>query len=501
MSLVPRNIGGSLAPWGAEQPDLCWTPSHAMPHEPSKQWASFPSLRGLARNNPTARSMVQTVLGACLVTALAGCQGLNIPFAQWSAGYDPSLAKKITADEKKGGASDKVEEPRTLIQRWLNPNASVDTKDESTKLPSSNSPSSLILGSDGWRPMMKPAKNPEAEKQFDEAMKLFQQGKFAEAEKAFAAMAKKWKDTPPWGEKSEYYLAESQYQQKKYVKANDSYERLFADHPGTDYLDKLVSREYSLAQLWLLQADPKVKPEQRLPWYSHFTGEQPLIDTQGTALKALEHVRHHWSEGPLADDALIQIAEYHMNSHDYESAATYYDYLIADHSKSPFFQKAQLAAIDARMKGYLGPEYDGAGLEKARELVKQTMTSFPDHANYENLYHTLDLINDQEAERTFRIGEYYKRIGKVTSAEYYFGKLPQRWPSSHWSVQAKTELAQLAKLPRKPSVPSKIMTSPGSNDPYYSAGMGGMGLGGMGGMGGMGGGMGGMGGGMPGGMG
>ena len=91
-------------------------------------------------------------------------------------------------------------------------------------------------------------------------------------------------------------------------------------------------------------------------------------------------------------------------------------------------------------------------------------------------------------------------VGKVASAEFYFGKIPQRWPNSPWAVQAKAELAQIAKLPRKPSKPSKIIIPPGGTDPYFSAGpmggaMGGMGMGGMG-MGGMG--MGGMG--MPGGM-
>jgi outer membrane protein assembly factor BamD (BamD/ComL family) len=326
------------------------------------------------------------------------------------------------------------------------------------------------------------------DKELDEALKLFQQGKLTEAESGFAKLAKKRKGTH-WGEKAQYYVAETQYQQKKYVKANDSFEKLFADYPGTEFLDKLVSREYSLAQMWLSQSDPQAKPEQKLPWYTHFTGEQPIIDTRGTGLKALEHVRHHDPAGPLADDSVLQIADYHMKSGDYESAALYYDQLISDHSKSPFFQKAQLAAIDARLKGYMGPDYDGSGLEKARELVKQTMSSFPDRqASYENLYHTLDIINDQEAERTFKVGEYYKRVGRVTSAEYYFGKIPQRWPGSPWAVKAKTELAQLAKLPRKPSLPSKIMAQPGATDPYYSAGPTGA-MGGMGGMGMMPGGM------------
>ena len=148
------------------------------------------------------------------------------------------------------------------------------------------------------------------------------------------------------------------------------------------------------------------------------------------------------------------------------------------------------------MKGYLGPEYDIAGLQKAREMVKQTMASFPDRpAGNEKLYHTLDLINDQEAENVFNTGAYYKRIGKVDSAEYYFGKIPRVYPKSEWAAKAKIELASLAKMPRTRSLPSKIMTMPGSNDPLLGGqGGGGMGMGGMG-MGGLGmGGMGGMGG-------
>ena len=235
-----------------------------------------------------------------------------------------------------------------------------------------------------------------------------------------------------------------------------------------------------------------------------------MLDTRGDALQALEHVRHHDPTGPLADDAVLRIADEHMGTKDFESAALYYDQLSTDHPKSPFLQGAQLASIDARIKGYLGPQYDGNGLEQARDLIKQTMAAFPDRpAGNEKLYHTLDLINDQEAERAFVIGDYYQRTGKVISAEYYFGKIRQRWPKSPWATQAKTRLATLAKMPRKSSTPSKINIGRFAGDPFASSGgvngmngpnggmMNGMGMpGGMGGMGGMGGG--GMGG--PGGM-
>ena len=122
------------------------------------------------------------------------------------------------------------------------------------------------------------------------------------------------------------------------------------------------------------------------------------------------------------------------------------------------------------------------------------MEGFPVQQASEKLYHTLDVINEAEAEKTYKQGAYYKRAGKVASAEYYFGKLPRRWPGSPWAVKAKVELAELAKMPRTPSKPSRIIIPPGSTDPFGGGGRGGMG-GGMGGMG-----MGGMGmGGMPGG--
>ena len=172
-----------------------------------------------------------------------------------------------------------------------------------------------------------------------------------------------------------------------------------------------------------------------------------IIDVSGYALKALEHVRHNDPTGELADDAAIQIAEYYIRHHDYETAAMYYDQFIVEYAKSPFLQKVQHAAIDARLKGYLGPEYDSAGLEKARDLVKKTLETFPEQqASYEGLYHTLDVINNAEAEKTFRTASYYKRVNKVASAEFYFGKIPQRWPGSPWAVKAKVELTQLAKI-------------------------------------------------------
>ncbi len=431
----------------------------------------------LAHRQPDPRRRPTPGLGAVLVflATVSGCQtGSGGFLTAWRMGRDASLSK--------GPNKDELQDDRNLMARWLSPK-----RPPSSAVAADKAPSTLILGSDGWKPM-KPIPNPEADAEFQAAERLFQQGKLDGAETAFQKLAKNRKGTP-WGERGQFYLAETQYQRGKYVAARDSFEKLVSDYPGTEYLDKLVSRQYAIAERWLKQYDPNIKPEEKISWTGHFSGQEPLIDTFGHALDTLEKVRHHDPTGPLADDAVMRIADEHMKYGDYDLAALHYDQLITDHPKSPYLQKAQLAAIDMRIKGYLGPEYDGSGLEKSRELIKQTMATFPDRpAGNEKLYHTLDLINDAEAERSYVIGDYYRRTGKVASAEFYFGKIRQRWPNSPWAAKAKAQLAVLAKMPRKQSLPSKIMTQPGAYDSFVNGGMNGM-MGAMGGMNGMGNGM------------
>lgn len=435
------------------------------------------------------RAIARAASVALAVGSAAGCQNFGVPFAQWRAAYDSGLAKPIGESELARAKTEKVADSDTLLKRWLSPrDPSAGGDDKSTD---DRDPSGQVLGSNGWRPFAKAKVDPDAQKELNDAVALYEGGKLSQAESAFAKIARARKETP-WGEKAQFYLAESQFRRGKYVAAHESFEKLAADYPGTQRMDDLVSREYEIAQIWMAQGDPKAEDGKKLPWYSRLDGRQPLIDTRGMALKALEHVRHHAPDGPLADDAVMQIAGYHMESGDYETAAIYYDEMISSHPKSPFLHDAHLAAIDSRIKGYLGPAYDGEGLEKARDLVRQTMETFPEkEESNERLFHTLDLINDQEAERTYNVGAYYKKIGKVASAEYYFGMVRHKWPKSEWAAKAKTDLAALAKMPRKESLPSKIMTAPGSIDSFSSGAgangaMGGMpGMNMMGGPGGM----------------
>jgi outer membrane protein assembly factor BamD (BamD/ComL family) len=221
------------------------------------------------------------------------------------------------------------------------------------------------------------APKPAANGEFQSAPKLFSKGKFAEAERQFAWIAQVRKGTT-WGERSQYYLAECQYHQKKYVEALESLRRLNFDYPQTDYRDQFVRREYEIAQFWLAEAR-RENPVGKNPLVAvQVDGRPPIADTEKKALLAFEAVRHDHPTGPLADDAAMQIAECYMRSLDFESAAIYYAQFVNEYRKSPLCPRARLRGIQARTCSFLATQRDTASLKMAHEFAKPFLRSYFD---------------------------------------------------------------------------------------------------------------------------
>ena len=206
---------------------------------------------------------------------------------------------------------------------------------------------------------MKTVPNPEADAEFQAAEQLFQQGKFAEAEAAFAKHRQERKGTP-WGEKAQYLPGRVAVPARQARRRARQLRQLITDYPGTEYLDKLVSREYEIGQTGSRSRRPQGQAREEAPLvHAGSTAGSRCIDTHGYALGP-SSTSATTTRRPARRRRRARIADEHMKHADYETAAIYYDQLITDHPKSPYLQRAQLAAIDARIKGYSAPSTTAA---------------------------------------------------------------------------------------------------------------------------------------------
>jgi outer membrane protein assembly factor BamD (BamD/ComL family) len=436
---------------------------------------------------PRGTPALLAVAALALCLAQSGCTTTQQLLGKVSPRYDESLSSGMVRPEDST--------PQKFLNRFLNPNKTPHTS-------GSKESDSITLSTSTWSPpKIKP--DPKADAELETATRLYRQGKHDEAQPLLAQIAKNRKGTP-WGERAQFLLGESYYENGQYVWANDAYTALGKDYTGSPFINKAVVREYEIAQKWFAYNDPKAKNPPKFTWTDRFRGRLPLIDESGFAVKALEHIREQDPSGPLSDDAVMRMGDYYHSIHNYEDAAMYYDQLATDHPKSEHLHRAYMASIDSKLKSYIGPEYDGKPLKSALDTIDQAVVTFPEKLeDKEKLFHIKDIISDQNAERNYRIGLYYKKTKHVGAAEYYFGLVNAKWPKTEWAEKSKTEMVTLAKMPRKETLPSKIMAQPGSRDPFGSTsgpsnpmmgaggpggaggGMGGMGMGGMG-MGGMG---------------
>ncbi len=102
-----------------------------------------------------------------------------------------------------------------------------------------------------------------------------------------------------------------------------------------------------------------------------------MFDTDGRALQALRSIWLHDTTGPLADDALMLSANYHLRTGDFTESARLYKLLREQYPDSKHFENAFMLGSHVTLASYQGPSYDGKSLDEATKLKEAALRIFP----------------------------------------------------------------------------------------------------------------------------
>ncbi len=317
-------------------------------------------------------------------------------------------------------------------------------------------------------------RDPQAGREdFRQAEAQFEAGDYAAATTAFKKIAKAYKDYPV-REDALFMKGESQFAQKKYSWAQDSYGELLEDYPSTQYMDRVTRRLFTISRTWLdfpevvtsgdIQPvdfdNPKATPRpeteadanKSVPWSKtipilpNFVDRtRPVFDTDGRALEALKAIWLNDPTGPLADDALMLSASHHMKKGNYVEADRILTIIRQEYPKSPHLQNAFVLGSHVKLMSFQGPEYDGRSLKAAQELKESTLRVFNDlpAADRERQLSEIRRIEEAEAEQDWNMVLFYEKKGKPDAMIVYCKQVIERFPNTTYSDRARKKLAEI----------------------------------------------------------
>jgi outer membrane protein assembly factor BamD (BamD/ComL family) len=288
------------------------------------------------------------------------------------------------------------------------------------------------------------------------AHEYYRQGDYDNARALFHAIADNNKVPPTIAEEARFYEAESLRRMGKYPKACDTYHKMLQDFPSGAYRELACQRMFDIANFWLKDTrDEMEKYEDKggksgfaLPAL-HWEKEKPFGDEEGRALEALEHVHLNDPTGPLADKSLFLAGSVKFYRQDYREADHYFTQLIELHPNSPLCDKAVELGIICKHLGTGGADYDGRKVAEARLLIDKALRSYPKLANDPEkrkfLSNQLICCTMQQAEKDYRMAEFYRRTRHPCSAYFYYEIVRRRYPGTPFADQATEKMWEIRK--------------------------------------------------------
>lgn len=330
---------------------------------------------------------------------------------------------------------------------------------------------SLVLRGDRLESETTPAEG-SASATLAGAHELYRAGDYVKAEKLFHKIADNTKNPPAIAEEARYYEAESLRRQGRYPKAKDTYNKMLNDFPSGQYREQAVQHMFEIANIWLddtrvEMAAYKEKEEGKRwvvwPTVFHFEKHKPFLDEEGRALEALEQVRYNDMTGPFADKALFLAGSVKFFREDYKEADYYFTQITEMHPNSPLASQAVELAIISKHMSTGGSDYDGRKVAEARQLVDIALRNYPDLAarKGEFLERQLVGITLQQADKDYKIAEFYRRTGHPCSAYFYYEIVRRRYPGTKYFDLATERMHELrAKVEKEGGVAPPLPKPP-----------------------------------------
>ena len=214
------------------------------------------------------------------------------------------------------------------------------------------------------------------------------------------------------------------------------YERVAREFAGTDALPVALERELRIANLYL--AGMRVKSW----WFFRIDSGVPLAE------EIIIRINERLPGSRLAEQALLDLAEYYYRSRELRQAADTYEIFMKLYPKSDKRELAMQRRLYANIAQFKGPRYDASSLTDAKVQIEDYAAEFPSQAREKGLDDALTARMDESlAEEALESAKWYMRTDDAVSARLTLNRLVRRHPRTQAAIEAQEIMRPRGWLP------------------------------------------------------
>jgi outer membrane protein assembly factor BamD (BamD/ComL family) len=234
---------------------------------------------------------------------------------------------------------------------------------------------------------------------------------------------------------------ELRYWKNRYGKALVKYERLLKNYPGSEFADAAVQREYDIAQAYLQGRKKVILGFIRISGYS-----------EGVEIMEKVSDRAGIDEpNSVGLNAAIAVAEHYERTEQYLEGYLKWSEIASYWETGPIGKRAIYRMAEDNFLAYNrnDPKYryrfDASKLSTAKTYYERFLALYPDEAAANDVPAKIKEIDEEIAFKQFKIGQYYRRVGKDRAAYLYFDMVIRSWPKTEAAGMAKQVIAETSK--------------------------------------------------------
>jgi len=247
--------------------------------------------------------------------------------------------------------------------------------------------------------------------------------------------------------------AQAEMDRGHYYAAFERFSEQVGAYPNGKFFERALTRQYEIADAFLEGR------KQRALWVLRVSAEEEGLDI-------LTRIAERAPGTVIAEKSVLRAADFYYEHARLPEAVDQYDFHQQLFGKSPRAEYSMLRAARATYGQYRGHQFDDTPLIDAQQRFREFARKYPAKARRVNVPTILKQISSAIVHRVFVTAAYYERVGRVRSATFYYRRVVERYPTTHWATRAKEALARLGVGDRSaPPTIDKPGTRPaGGND-------------------------------------